>query len=123
MKMYRISKHASEDRFERMCYLMEQLGIGEEVCQMTDRNRTDRQIALTSTGVILVLAADGCVITAYVASIREAMAVWRKSSPAREAMRMPNWLYEKILANRFYYEDCNALNEYFYGKGKNYSFF
>ena len=123
MKMYRISKHASEDRFERMCFLMEQLGIGEEVCVLNARYPS-RQLALTSTGVILVLGDDRCVITAYVATIKEAMAIWRGASPAHKNARMPNWLYDKIIANRCYYEDCRKLNQMLYGKSKTvYSFY
>ena len=121
--MYRISKHASEERFERMCFLMEKLGLGEEIGSC--RTFKERKLTLTTTGMILVIGSDGCVITAYVATMREAMKIWRSTSTTHAQTKMPNWLYEKILYNRPYYEDCSQLSKMleYHGHEINHRFF
>lgn len=120
---YRISKHASEERFERMCFLMEKVGLGTEICSCSTFN--DRTLTLTSTGIVLVIGSDNCVITAYVTTMKEAIKIWRNTSPTHAQTKMPNWLYEKIIANRPYYEECHQLDEMlnYHTTKKTYRFF
>lgn len=108
--MYRVSTHLSEDRFERIMYIMENLGIGEEVCQSPCIGRIDRYAVLTSTGVVLILNDESLVITAYVPTMKEAVAVWKTSHPTHENVRMPDWLNSKIKQNRKHHEELQRMN-------------
>ena len=120
--MYKISKHASEERLERFCYLMETLGIGEEVC--VSNARTDaRKTVLTSTGIVLVLAEDGCVITAYIATMKEAVFIWHHSE--RSSSKMPTWLYNRVLNNKKYWRESTRLSlvHHYHEEETNHKFF
>ena len=124
--MYKLSKHASVDRIERLYYLMETLGIGEEVCWSFSKAGQNRRQILTSTGVVLVLGEDECVITAYVATMKEATYIWHTSHPTRANQTMPQWLYTRVVHNRKYYRGNQQINaEYHYHSDemKNHNFF
>ena len=109
--LYRVSPHVSEERFERIMYIMENLGIGEEVCKNTGRNHIDRLEILTSTGVVLIVNKyDNIVITAYVPTMKEAVAIWKNSNPLHSNLRMPDWLNAKVKQNRKHYEILNRMN-------------
>jgi hypothetical protein len=106
-----------------MCFIVENLGFGDEICSMRSR-ANDRIMVLTSTGIALVLDENKTVITAYVANMRLAAAIWKRAHNYLDNIRMPHWLYLRILANKGYYEDCQRLNVLFgYHEEKNVSFF
>lgn len=106
--MYKISKHASQDRIERLMYINMEIGIGEELCSTPSRDNTIE--VLTTTGVLLVLDNDRKVITAYMASMDRATRVWRS---AHGNIRMPNDFYELLLRNRAKYRKVQEIDETF----------
>lgn len=71
--MYRLHGHASQDRIERLMYLVMEIGIGETLISVESRGkRTD----LTENGVVLVFTDEGEVLTAYLASTDRAYAMY-----------------------------------------------
>lgn len=105
--MYRISKHASEERLERFMYIALEVGIGEEVARVPTEKETVE--VLTDTGVLLVLGADDLVVTAYIANLDKIFAVWQR---AYGTTRMPSWLYERYLQNGERYVKSQTFGYY-----------
>lgn len=118
--MYKLSPHASQERIERLMYLNLHIGIGNEVCSMRGLV-PDRREVLTDTGVMLILSDEDVVITAYLATMRQAMRVWRSNY---DNMRMPNRLYRKVIENRKAYENVKEIDHLFgYHEKENYNYF
>lgn len=118
--MYKLTKHASKDRIDRLIFIVENIGIGEIVCS-AKQEKGNATVAITDTGVLLVLAQDGnTIITAWIASIADATHIWRK---ANGECNMPQWLYEKIVRHKGLYTKCKKQDsEKGYGK-KNRKFY
>lgn len=71
--MLKLAPHASQDRIERLVYLVMEVGIGETLISVESRGkRTD----LTENGVVLVFTDEGEVLTAYLASTDRAYAMY-----------------------------------------------
>jgi len=107
--MYKMSKHASIERYERLAYLVDTVGIGEELCRVY-REESKVEI-LTDTGVILVIGIDNTLITAYLANLNKAFSIWRGSTIG--ARQMPQWLYKRLLSNRQYYNHSIEIDDLF----------
>lgn len=113
--MYRMSKHASKDRFERMAFLATEIGIGEELCKSV--GRTGYRHILTTTGIVLILPPDeDIVVTAYLATMAEVTFIWRNSGMPFD--RMPNWFYTRVRDNRKLYTQMHKND--LYGKNEKY---
>lgn len=116
--MIKMSPHASAERMERMMYIVTEIGIGEPAVSYVEAD-THRKITLTDTGVVLVQDDyTELLITAYVASMDRATAMWMRVHGDNK--RMPNYLYAKVLRNKKTHRvEVNEINKnygYKYGK-------
>ena len=92
----KMSTHVTVDRAARIKNIENSVGWGTIVAQAPDRNSKNVNRALTSTGVLIVQAEDGFIITAWIASISQAVAVWKM---AKEGKPLPKWLWNVINYN------------------------
>lgn len=106
--IYKMSEHASQERIERMMYLVMEIGLGDEVCSVESRN--DCTEVLTSTGLILVLGNENLLVTAYIANMDRATRIWRA---ANGNIEMPQTLYRQIVRNKTKYEKVQEINNQF----------
>ena len=94
--MIKMSEHASVDRIERLAYIATEIGIGEPVLSYEEEEY--RTISLTDTGIVIIQDSyTKVLITAYVASIDRAYAMWHQ---VHGETQMPNSLYNQIVRNR-----------------------
>lgn len=107
--MYKLTKHASQERLERLLYINLYIGIGEEICRIT--GLSGKQEVLTDTGVVLVLGKNDIVITGFVANMDKAMCLWRHSHS--DNLPMPNKVYRKILKNEEAYNKVQEIDDLF----------
>ena len=95
--LIKMSKHATQDRIDRLLFIYDNVGIGEPYI---DSVEDDILYTITTTGVLLVRSAsDGTLITAYIADIDKITAIWRNKHGERP---MPDNLYKRVLANAFF---------------------
>jgi hypothetical protein len=95
--LIKMSKHATQDRIDRLLFIYDNVGIGEPYI---DSVEDDVLYTITTTGVLLVRSAsDGTLITAYIADIDKITAIWRNKHGERP---MPDNLYKRVLANAFF---------------------
>jgi len=98
----RMSYHARVQRIERFEYILDTVGFGEEIiCTSSEIKGKMRLRILTDTGVIIIKEKNGEIVTAFIARIEQASAIWYE---ARQKT-MPNKLYQKIKANRRFQEN------------------
>ena len=90
------SAHFIVDRKDRIEIIEKTVGWGEPIAEAKDKKDRDATAILTSTGVIVVRAFDGMIITAFVATVRQAQAVW---SRATGTTAMPRTLWNIINYN------------------------
>lgn len=97
-----ITAHVAVERFDRISYIIDTIGLGEEIlfeALLPNSQNVTRRMALTNTGVILVKPLDAdIVITAWIASIEQAV----KISKASGHNKMPESIYRKIKNNKKY---------------------
>ena len=91
-----MSYHTIVERANRVNNIENSIGWGEIVAEAPDRNDANVRRALTSTGVLLVLGENDFIITAWVAEVRQAAAVWKK---ANNGARMPRQLWNMVNYN------------------------
>ena len=95
--LIKMSKHATQDRIDRLLFIYDNVGIGEPYI---DSVEDDVLYTITTTGILLVRSAkDGTLITAYIADIDKITAIWRNKHGERP---MPDNLYKRVLANAFF---------------------
>ena len=106
LKMYKLSRHAREERLDRMVYLMTEVGVGEEIITVQFEGTRQR---LFDTGLVLVLAPeDDLVITGYLTSIDKLTAMWVQ---AYGTNRIPHAIYTKIVRSVMKHElAVNTIN-------------
>ena len=103
--MIKMSEHASVDRIERLAYIATEIGIGEPILSYEEEE--SRTISLTDTGIVIVQDTyTKVLITAYMASIDRACAMWNR---VHGTMRLPNPLYNQIIRNKIVH--CQAVDE------------
>lgn len=90
------SAHFIIDRKTRIEIIEKTVGWGEPIAEATDKKGRDATATLTTTGVIVVRAFDGMIITAFIATVRQAQAVWNR---ATENQSMPKALWNIINYN------------------------
>jgi hypothetical protein len=95
--LIKMSKHATQDRIDRLLFIYDNVGIGEPYI---DSVEDDVLYTITTTGILLIRSAkDGTLITAYIADIDKITAIWRNKHGERP---MPDNLYKRVLANAFF---------------------
>lgn len=99
-----ITYHISEDRFDRACYIMETVGIGEVIKEqrcIDEKGRVSWQ-CLTNTGVLLVFdEKKEIIITLYIASQPKVSAMYEGKTPS--------WVFKIVRKNRRYAEMQNKV--------------
>lgn len=92
----RMSAHVIIDRADRVRHIENSIGWGTEIARAPDRNAEGVYRVLTSTGVMIVQGEDGFMITAWVASVNQALDVWVKAKPGKKIW---SWLWNVINYN------------------------
>lgn len=103
--MLKLAPHASQERLERIAFLVAEVGVGKTLITINDRGRLT---SLTENGVILVYTDDTMteVLTAYLASKERAVAMWYESfrqngysfnSQSLEHIEFVNYKYRKMV--------------------------
>lgn len=105
--LFKLSEHASREREERLMYILLNVGIGERIICRTAGQKADRQEALTDSGIVLILNNDDKVITAYIATIDKATAIWRTAYGNKH---MTEKLYEQIMNNKKHYKEAVKID-------------
>ena len=104
MELMKISEHGRIDRVERITRIITELGIGEIILTIEHREMK-RLECLTSTGVILIKSStDNVVITAYVASIDRAVAMYKSQG----IQHLPPRLRNKIIKNKTFQQSLRG---------------
>lgn len=89
MNRMKMTKHAAEDRIDRLMQIATTIGFGKEVLCVPSDTKPDAVECLTDTGVIIIKSADKKVmITAYVATIDRVFALYKGKAP--------QWMIEKV---------------------------
>ena len=91
-----MSAHAIIDRKIRIELIENTVGWGHKIVTVPDNKNSGAFATLTSTGVMVITADDGFIITAWVANVRQAVAVWKR---AKGNMPLPSWLWRMINYN------------------------
>lgn len=96
LDLTKMSAHAIIDRATRFAAIENSVGWGKPLVEATDKKGQDATATLTDTGVLIVRDFDNMIITAYVATVRQAQAVWNR---ATNGARMPRQLWNVINYN------------------------
>ena len=70
MKKMKFSEHILNERMERVVAIAMAVGMGEVVLSVPDKH-PNRMASLTSTGVVLITADSGVVVTMYLATYEQ----------------------------------------------------
>ena len=76
-ELIKLSRHARQDRVERLSRIIVEVGIGHTVFEYVERDRTCQ---ITSTGVLMVYSTEDSqrvLLTAYLLTMKKAGAVYR----------------------------------------------
>lgn len=92
----KMSAHAILDREVRFDIIEKTVGWGTPVVMAPDKKGRDATATLTDTGVMVIREPDGTIITAWIASVRQAQAVWGR---ATGNIKMPAALWNVINYN------------------------
>lgn len=92
--------HASFERVNRIEYILDTVGVGEEVARVWDETRQTFQ-CLTDTGVVIVVNEKGKIVTMFIATTARACAIYKACT---KASRVPNYLFKIISRNQYYME-------------------
>lgn len=90
-----MSAHAIIDRADRFSAIENSIGWGKPIAEAPDKQGNDATATLTDTGVLVVRNRDNMIITAFVATVRQAQAVWGRGHGGR----MPQKLWNVINYN------------------------
>lgn len=94
-----MTAHAKFDRANRLEYIINTIGIGNVVAEISTVDKQGRAgfQKLTDTGVIIILSADNkTIVTAYIATPDQACTVYKT---AKKVSKMPDGLYSRIRKN------------------------
>lgn len=93
----KMTRHAVEDRLDRLVACVEHLGVGEVVLTTEHYGAIQK---LTSTGLCLVCGADDELITGYMCTIQQCSAMYFANG--RE--RVPEKIYKTVVRNQKEYK-------------------
>lgn len=104
MQVY-TTRHASVERYDRLEYIIDTVGFGERIILeafIPNEEKITRKIQITDSGVLLVKPEkEEIIITAWIASIEQAVMVARKSG----LTHVPESLYKKVSRNKKYWKN------------------
>ena len=92
----RMSAHIIVDREARISMIERTIGWGTEIITAPDKKERDATATLTSTGVIIIRSLDGMIITAWIASVPQAVSVWIRGAGNNH---LPSWLWNVVNYN------------------------
>lgn len=90
-----MSAHAIVDRKTRFAVIENSIGWGNPVIVAPDKKGRDATATLTDTGVLVIRGSDNMIITAFIATVRQAQAVWNRGKGGK----MPQALWNMINYN------------------------
>lgn len=93
----KMSRHAIEDRLDRLVACVEHLGVGDVVLVTEHYGAIQK---LTSTGLCLVCGADDTLITGYMATIQQCSAMYL----TKGYERVPERVYRTVVRNQKEYK-------------------
>lgn len=76
----KFSFHVMVDRQTRINIIEKTIGWGDTFVEAPDEKGKNCTAILTTTGVIAIMASDGMLITAWIASVKQAMAVYARAT-------------------------------------------
>ena len=92
----KMSAHVIIDRKFRIDLIENTIGWGTKIVTVPDKENSGAFATLTSTGVMVITAEDGMMITTWVASVKQAVAVWKTAKGDRP---LPKWLWNVVNYN------------------------
>lgn len=97
---YKLSIHASIDRYDRFMKIIDSgISIGEEFCRCVHSEYPNRDEILTTSGILLVVERkSNILITGYMCNIEKASILYRKAKGYDKAM-LPKSMCDRIKAN------------------------
>ena len=98
----RMSAHVIVDREARISMIERTIGWGTEIITAPDKKERDATATLTSTGVIIIRSLDGMIITAWVASVPQAVSVWIRGTGNNH---LPSWLWNLDFLKKICYNN------------------
>lgn len=93
----KMTRHASEDRLDRLVACIQHLGVGEIVLENEHYGAIQK---LTSTGLCLVCGKDDLLITGYMCTIQQCSAMYI----ANGYERVPEKIYKTVTRNQKQYK-------------------
>lgn len=104
MMKIEMTKHAIDDRIDRMVYITQTIGFGEKiVCEGYRRDKGTRQ-CITENGILIVkMPNEEKMVTAYIPTLEQASMIYKSVG-----LRMPGWIVRKIKKNQKYAKGCPA---------------
>lgn len=90
-----MSYHAIVERKTRFDTIERLTGWGKPVIVANDKKGRDATATLTDTGVLIIRGSDNMIITAFIATVRQAQAVWNRGKGGK----MPRELWNVINYN------------------------
>lgn len=97
-----MTHHAINDRLDRLVYIAQKIGFGEEiVCEGFREDKGTRQ-CITETGVLIVkMPHDDKMVTAYIPSLEQTGMIYKSAG-----MKMPDWIARKVRKNQKFVKGC-----------------
>ena len=90
------SRHVILDRPIRCERIKKTIGIGKPIAIAPDRKHKDCFNILTDTGVCIIKGFDGTIITLWVASMNQAIDIYRRTTGRKD---LPQKIYEIVKDN------------------------
>ena len=90
------TKHFKIERADRIAQIKKITEIGNIVAIAPDRKHRDCFNCLTDTGVMIIRAFDGTMVTLWIARVNQAKDIWKRTTGSDE---MPSDLYWRVHYN------------------------
>ena len=74
LEKQKMAKHLTHDRINRAVYIASTIGVGNEIIRSYNEKK-DSYSCLTDTGVMIIRNPKGAIITMYIASMNQAIAM------------------------------------------------
>lgn len=91
-----VSYHVIADRKTRFEIIEKTVGFGNPVVEAPDKKGRDCTATLTDTGVIVIIDPLGIIVTAWIASVKQAIAVYSRATGKQQ---LPKELWNMVNYN------------------------
>jgi hypothetical protein len=90
-----ISDHVDNDRRNRFAFIEKTIGFGTPIAEAEDKKeRGDCTRTLTGTGVIVVIDPYGVIVTAWIASVKQAIDVYSRATGNNKLPKEVFWMVQ-----------------------------